>query len=674
MRPQRPDENPFDLIKASDFSDNEILAYWVDIAGEHGGLLSVLKPRMTMPMLLLGGKGSGKTHLMRYCSAPVQAARAEGNLSKAVSNDGYIGIYVRAEGLNVGKFNDKGQSETAWSAIFCMYLEIWLATSLLNNLRVLLDSNSAITLDEAAFAADVGDLFDEDVGREFSNLEELRQYLVKVRKSIDLSVNNAALTRRLEGININFSMGRLVFGIPQAIAARVVDLKDTIFVYLIDEAENFTESQQKFLNSLIRYRSGNATIKVGARLYGIKTYDTIGAGEPIKQSAEYEKVELDSFLRDHDVDYERFVCSLIVKRLQRVGVVAKDFKPENLHEFFQELDKKNYYEAPALEAVGSWDKRGDDRPYIKRLKKHLNIAFGLSLEQSNNLIKPLRFVENPYLEKANVFRFYRQWPRKSVDVDNTAVRIGQELEIFLRGGKDASPKYAQMLSHFDSDILAQLFRDCQRKVPYAGLKPLIHLSQGVPRNLLGILKHIYRRALFAGEAPFVYDPISVTAQSEGVMDSASWFWDDAQPDSYGTEVRDGIEALAVLFRTIRYSERPSECDLCTFSVDIESLSEGSRLVLRMAQSWSYLIAIRSGASNRNDDSLDAKFQLGPMLAPKWGLSPHRRGSIEIKPELANALFDRSERKHLAGLFKRRIAEMTAPSFFAQRSDTQDVLL
>ena len=121
MTEPRSDGNPFDLTKASDFSDSEILNYWVDLPGPDAntpGLLSVLKPKLVMPMLLLGGKGSGKTHLMRFCSAPVQSMRHGGSLSNALTNEGYLGIYLRTDGLNTGRFKGKGQPDEAWSAIF----------------------------------------------------------------------------------------------------------------------------------------------------------------------------------------------------------------------------------------------------------------------------------------------------------------------------------------------------------------------------------------------------------------------------------------------------------------------------------------------------------------------------------------------------------------------------
>lgn len=66
--------NPFRLTRAADYSDEEILEYWVDLS-DNGGFESMVQPTLEMPMLILGGKGSGKTHLMRYFSFPLQKLR-----------------------------------------------------------------------------------------------------------------------------------------------------------------------------------------------------------------------------------------------------------------------------------------------------------------------------------------------------------------------------------------------------------------------------------------------------------------------------------------------------------------------------------------------------------------------------------------------------------------------
>jgi len=140
--------------------------------------------------------------------------------------------------------------------------------------------------------------------------------------------------------------------------------------------------------------------------------------------------------------------------------------------------------------------------------------------------------------------------------------------------------------------------------------------------------------------------------------AANWFWDDAQPDSHGELVREAIDALAVFFREIRYSDKPSECDLSSFSVDLESLSTTARTTIEMAENWSYLVRIKGGSKNKNNQKVDSKFQISPMLAPRWGLSAQRGGTIELQSDLANALFDREFRPKLRHLTDRRIQGMT----------------
>ena len=104
------------------------------------------------------------------------------------------------------------------------------------------------------------------------------------------------------------------------------------------------------------------------------------------------------------------------------------------------------------------------------------------------------------------------------------------------------------------------------------------------------------------------------------------------------------------------------CDLCTFSITAGRLTPQSRLIIETAENWSYLIRVKVDAKNRNSQLVEPKYQLAPMLAPKWGLSPYRRGSIEIRTDLANVLFDHELSDGLVKLFNRRVADMRVANF------------
>jgi hypothetical protein len=330
--------NPFDLTKASDYSDRQVFDYWVDVE-ESGGLIGFLKPKSLVPMFLLGGKGSGKTHLMRYCSSSVQSLRHE-SLHAAVQAEGYIGIYMIADGLNAPRFSGKGQTDDAWAAIFAYSFELWLTGVLLTSaLPALEPENTASDTWNKKVVNEISRLMQIPPAADVSTIADLVEHLRLERQNVDRAINNCAITRKIEGISIAFNPGDLAFGIPPILAANSKRLKNVIFVYLIDEVENFTLHQQRFLNSLVRYRKGNTSIKIGARLYGIKTKETLGAGEPIKRDAEYEEVRLDAMFREHLPQYESLARQLVVKRIEASGLAS--LAPDDLPKHFATLDPTN---------------------------------------------------------------------------------------------------------------------------------------------------------------------------------------------------------------------------------------------------------------------------------------------------------------------------------------------
>lgn len=658
---KRAGENPFDLTKASDYTDVQIRDFWVNIIDETNGLVGVLKPTLLTPMFLLGGKGSGKTHLMRYCSTSVQSLRFGGDLGRAACQEGFLGIYSQADGLNVYRFAGKGQSEEVWSTVFAYAFELWLASNFLRAISPAIDPKlSSDSSWNHEFVRLVGQIFHIplDASSSFTQIQEL---LNRTQRSIDLTVNNCAITRSLDEITIGFNPGELIFGLPKIMQEICSSLKDTVFVYLIDEVENLTVGQQRFLNTLVRYRKGNATIKIGARLYGIKTHETLGSGEPIKRDAEFVSVELDALLRENEERYRELAKALILRRVKEFHDQT-ELTVSMLDGCFEEVQTDNYYASTTLALVESRQKNGLERPHLKRLREALQKTTRFSDSATKNLLEVLAFPDNPLLEKVNLLAFYK---RLVTDQPLQAIADGIAREAkTLQDKSGGGSKYYDLYSHFASDLLAQLFRDYGRKPNYVGLSTLIHLSQGVPRNLLSLLKHIYRRSAFNGENPFAGGTVSAEAQSQGVADAAEWFWEDAQPDEFGPQVRSAVENLATLFRQIRYSDSPSECDVCCFIVEVDQLTSGARNILDMAENWSFLLRISGMSGAKNDFRIGTKFQLNPMLAARWGLSQHRRGAVELNGGLGDAIFAEDSREMAQKQINRRTERMYLESLLS----------
>lgn len=658
-------DQPFDITKAVDFTDAQIAATWVDIPD--GGFLQMVDPRSPMPLMLLGGKGSGRTHLMRYYSYSLQKLRATGGeVATLLQKEGYIGIYMSCEGLNAGRFEGKGQKEDAWATIFAYYMDLWLAQLTIQIIADAFRGNEDLAANEAAIVRDITSLFDETIPIEEQTLNGLVAEITLLRREVDLAVNNAALTRELVGLRIRATRGRLVFGAPQSFANRVPGLKDVRVVYLIDELENLTESQQEYVNTLIREKKLPCTFKVGARLYGFRTQRTLSAGEENRLGSEYEQILLDEQLRVHP-QYDAFARQLVARRLQGAGY-ALDLHDQNhgaaLDAFFETIPP-SAFEREKTKFVEENYANPSERPWLVKLRKQLNEALkrkeaaGVSgSEDVERIVSSVSCPEFPLLEKTNIFLLYQDWS-SGRDLTECANTIEDGCRS-LQDRRGSSERHKHVLKHFKGDLLAQLMREGRQKQRYLGLQSYIDMSSGLPRHLLIVLKFVHRWSLFQGERPFEAAPISIAAQRAGVLQASNWFFEDARATGCDPErVQASIERLARFLHQLRFSDKPVESALTTFSFGEEDTSEEAKTTIRNAHNTSLLLRVIGGAKDRNNEGVVAKYQLNPMLCPRFDLSLSRRGTVALSKEEVEAIFgDRVG--SFDAVLDERLARMNAP--------------
>lgn len=146
-------------------------------------------------------------------------------------------------------------------------------------------------------------------------LRDIALLLAALQKDLDYRANNCVVTGKLEP-EILVTAGKLIFGVPRLLSQRYGFLKETKFVYAIDEYENLSEAQQRFINTLVRERELPSTFRIGGKLYGIKTWGTESAEEEILLDSEYELLPLDERYRANKSKYR---ASDLLLRLSRMG-------------------------------------------------------------------------------------------------------------------------------------------------------------------------------------------------------------------------------------------------------------------------------------------------------------------------------------------------------------------
>lgn len=626
--------NPFSLVRASDITDAQINSLWVELGPAI--INTVMEPTATLSKYILGGKGTGKTHLLRYHSYQVARLRNP-SLSGVASarKMGYLAVFLRAAGLDAARFETPGEPQKKWQTLFGIYLELRLAELLLDALSEVKRTSPDEQFDDSSFIYVLHESTSNKDMLSCKTIEELKSWLESERRSIDQAVNNFAFSGSLD-IHIPFGPGTLCLSMKKAMCAWNDAFKDIPLIYMLDEVENLSLSQQIVVNEFIRYSEGHATFRVSGRLYAIKTTATIG-GEENREGTEFKTVRLDDMLTKN-MKYRDFARQFVHKRLgfgNRSTRSNMQFEPRFC---LQTIDSSEFYEN-TFPSIGV-DQQ--DRDFVKNFEELLSSKESSFESHVASEIANLLTTGHPLiLQRLNILLFCKKLKSKEQPLE-LAIDIARQASEFVAREGNSKSVYANAYSHYKWDLFSQICRESKKLlgVPYAGFDTFISMSCGNPRNLLIVLGRVYELTAFR-EIDFINGPpISIALQTTAAVEAARFMFD--RDSNYGTSsdtARRAVERLASLLRTARFALKIPEVSPLAVSFSNADLTEGSRTSLDLALNYSFLFEVDEGRPDRNSARVNRKIQLNPMLSPRWELPIGRRGDISLGSDLVNAIFD-----------------------------------
>lgn len=659
--------NPFDITKAVDFTDEQIVEYWVDISSK-GGFKDLLKPTSVMPMILLGSKGSGKTHLMRYFSYELQKIKHQEDLKKGLEDDKFIGIYLRCSGFNSDRFSNKGQSDEIWGSVYAYYWELWLAQITLNVILDLQKKNIITIPNEQELVAQIIGLLNKvpkgiDVP---INLQGLINLFSSLQREVDYEVENCIFNDENKlHIDILVSPAKITYGLPVIMTKQVPFFNDKIFLYLIDELENISENQQKLIQTLIREKNTACTFRIGARLYGVRTYKTLGSGEENREGSEFEQVVLDEFLRSNNKNYADFMRRVCEHRLKINGVYLS--KEQKIDDFIESFDYKSF-----TEKIKS-KKPSQAQSYFTKLKEKLK---GRVTEDEINSVVTNLSSDNVLLERTNVLLFYRAWndlnkkksQKEKKTLEEISLNIKKDSLKYKPESKNEDNPQVTVLNKFRRDIIDMLARETREDIPYCGFDDFVKMSSGTPRNLLNLLKHSYKWTYFneAKEAFRNKTKIKLDAQVKGIKDTIDWFFEDNRiPIKKNGKLVDCVDRLGKFLRELKYSDIPPECSINIFGLNIENLSVEARNTFNFLEKYSYIIKSEEDRRDKNSNDKYRTYNINGTIIPHWELSLAKRGIVILSTEEAENIFNLSQVDKFEEILRKRKQRYNAP--FSQSS-------
>lgn len=254
------------------------------------------------PCVLVGGRGTGKTTVLRCLSYEGRFA-LDGKRTEQIPNWSYFGFYYKVNTNSVRAFQGEELSERQWQKLFAHYLNLILCGRLVEFLewyKSILPGAKSLSpnlCDEIASA-----LFCDHAGSQ----SELFASIEKGVRRFEAWVNNID-PQNLPQLSMQGAvmedLSRAILRLPQFVGKKIF--------FIIDEFENLLDDQQEVVNTLIKHCGPDYTFKIGVRELGWTRRSTLHQNEQLVSPADYERIDIEQRLdADQFVKFATEVCSL----------------------------------------------------------------------------------------------------------------------------------------------------------------------------------------------------------------------------------------------------------------------------------------------------------------------------------------------------------------------------
>jgi hypothetical protein len=266
--------------------------------------------KTSRPCILIGGRGTGKTTVLRGLSYEGQFALS-GSKPDSMKDWQYFGLYYRVNTNRVTAFSGTDVADAEWIPLFGHYINLLFCDLILRFLDWhQLTTGSSIDLRPGAFMRLAATLHLTNAP---STLRDFGDELAKTRIAFEAAINNIADKPRpllsIQGGPIDVLLEEL---------RKLPEFKAKTFFFLIDEYENFLPYQQQVINTLIKHSGELYTFKIGVKELGFKTRTTLNATQQLISPSDYVRIDISERLKAEQ--FRKFALNVCNGRIARLNL------------------------------------------------------------------------------------------------------------------------------------------------------------------------------------------------------------------------------------------------------------------------------------------------------------------------------------------------------------------
>lgn len=577
----------------------------------------------TMPIRLEGGRGSGKTMLLRYLSYHSQFSADRITLPENAADS--VGLYWKADTQFLRIMQKRGLTEEDWSPVFDHYLNLRLGLEILSSIKLIANSSyepvTKESLDDVNFEGVL------DFGFECTGFEGVLKEIKSRIRQTDTVIQNVRDISSLEKLPVSF-----LHYLVEASKEQVTGLDRTVFSVYIDEYENLLNYQQRIINTRIKHSEPPLIFNIAIKVNGMSETQTL-SDERLENKADYAIVNLDAEIERSGFD--DFVAEIFLKKLSEASsTIAKDLRidlnscsnPDSLDIRFSAEYKRHCREVverifPGRSHQDLADEIFDTPRYYKKLCSEIKRA--LELRESD--LNPKEFVLEGNRRASIVCSSLLY--RKSLDPLEVKAEL-DKLELGL--DNRFTNKTAWEHNNFIGCYLRIIRSHKAGSKFYSGFDVYSALSGKNLRHFLELCKSAF--SLLDDSKlteSFIIDRklqhIAAKNTSEELVKEIARF------TPLGSQLSNFVKAVGRIFQLCQEKETQSETEVTHFGIkeDESPLTDDDEKFFKEAEKWGVLQPIESTKNKSSASAAIYDYVLNPVYSPFFLISYRKGRKIEI---------------------------------------------
>lgn len=270
------------------------------------------------PCVLIGGRGTGKTMVLRGLSYEGRYALNPSTPSEWP----YYGLYYKVNTNRVTAFAGPEIPEERWTRLFAHYVNLILCEKISNFMVWYEDSIGVSTgLAPGEFRFVCESIHVEHVDSFAALSSQIRLSLVRFESMINNIGDSEEVPLSTQGVPIDV-LCDVIAGLP--------GFANKQFYFLIDEYESLSALQQRVFNTLIKHCGERYSFKIGVKELGWRVHETLNPTELLESPADYARIDISERL-----DGERFSKFALEVCNNRLNQLTESLSaPESITDLF----------------------------------------------------------------------------------------------------------------------------------------------------------------------------------------------------------------------------------------------------------------------------------------------------------------------------------------------------